>query len=322
MKTKRLLPLLPVALLLSACLPATPIPAPDRAERVPAHKVTPEEDAWPPQVAAGWSQPVPLPYPVNTSGGEDSPFLMPDGQGLYFFFTPDVSKPAQEQLFDGLTGIWFTHRSGETWSEPERVLLADPGELALDGCEFVTEQLMYFCTIRTGYTEIQWFRADMVDGLWQGWYDASEELRQDEYEVGELHISADGQALYFHSKRSGGYGGLDIWVSGLMPGGWSEPANLGPTVNTPNDEGWPYISPDEQELWFTGQSTKGQPGPAIFHSQRQPDGSWGQAEEIVSSFAGEPTLSEDGRSLYFVHHYFNADVTQMLEADIYVTTRP
>jgi len=41
--------------------------------------------------------------PVNTSGGEDSPFLLPDSQTLYFFFTPDVSIPTEKQLFDGVT---------------------------------------------------------------------------------------------------------------------------------------------------------------------------------------------------------------------------
>jgi hypothetical protein len=62
-------------------------------------------------------------------------------------------------------------------------------------------------------------------------------------------------------------------------------------------------------------------GPAIFRSLRQPDGSWGVAEEIISTFAGEPTLSGDGRSLFFVHHYYSNDLSQMLEADIYVSYR-
>lgn len=74
-------------------------------------------------------------------------------------------------------------------------------------------------------------------------------------------------------------------------------------------------------MWFYGQSTKGRPGPSIFRSLRQPDGTWGAAEEIISTFAGEPTLSGDGKTLYFVHHYFSEDLSRMLEADIYVTTR-
>jgi hypothetical protein len=318
---KRLLILLCLLLLpVLACGQTTPTLAPvNRYSLLPETKYTPEMDFWPPTIIDGWSQPVPLPYPVNTSGGEDSPFLLPDGQTLYFFFTPDVSIPAERQLLDGVTGIWVTRRSGETWGEPKRVRLSDPGKLALDGCEFVSGNLMYFCTIREGYTAIQWFRANFQDGSWQDWRYAGAELKQSEYEVGELHISADGQELYFHSSRAGGYGGRDIWVSQKTPDGWGAPDNLGPLVNTAADEGWPFVSVDGQELWFNGQSTRGRPGPAIFRSLRQPDGSWGPAEEIISTFAGEPTLSGDGKTLYFVHHYYSEDVSTMLEADIYVT---
>ncbi len=286
---------------------------------MPDVKYGPESDYWPPTAAPGWTQPEPLPYPVNTAGGEDSPFLLPDGQTLYFVFTPDVSIPAERQVLDGVTGLWVTHRSGEVWSEPERVWLSAPGELSLDGCEFIAGDLMYFCTVRVGFSEPQWFRADLVDGRWQHWRSAGDELRQTAYEVGELHISGDGQELYFHSRRAGGLGDLDLWVSHRTPAGWGEPVNLGASVNTPYWEGWPYLSPDGQALWFCGQSTRGRPGPAIFRSLRRPDGSWGQAEEIISTFAGEPTLSPDGRTLYFVHHYFSADLSTMLEADIYVS---
>lgn len=276
-------------------------------------------DFWPPTAVAGWSQPEPLPFPVNTSGGEDSPFLLGDGRTLYFFFTPDVSIPANDQLFDGVTGIWMTKQAGDSWSEPQRILLTEPGKLALDGCEFISGDLMYFCTIREGYTGIKWFQAELLDGTWQDWRYAGDFLKQDEYETGELHISSDGQELYFHSSRPGGLGGLDIWVSTLTDSGWGQPVNLGPTVNTSQDEGWPYLSPDGSELWFNGGSTHGRPGPALFRSLRQPDGSWGQAEEIISTFAGEPTLSADGKTLYFVHHFFSQDLSTMLEADIYVS---
>ena len=300
---------------------AIPVPVANRNSLLPDKKYSPEMDFWPPTAIAGWSQPVPLPYPVNTAGGEDSPFILPDGLTLYFFFTPDVSIPVEKQLLDGVTGIWVTHRNGENWSEPERVRLSDPGQLALDGCEFVSGNFMYFCTIREGYNGIQWFSAEYLNGLWGNWRYAGDELRQSDYEVGELHITADGQELYFHSSRSGGLGNLDIWVSKITSDGWGTPVNLGPMVNTAADEGWPFVSIDGQELWFNGQSTKGRPGPALFRSLRQPDGTWGSSEEIVSSFAGEPTLSSDGKTLYFIHHFYSQDLSTMLEADIYVSHR-
>jgi hypothetical protein len=65
----------------------------------------------------------------------------------------------------------------------------------------------------------------------------------------------------------------------------------------------------------------GHPGPSVFRSVRQPDGTWGQPEEVISSFAGEPTLSSDGNTLLFIHHYFNEEMSTMIEADIFVSYR-
>jgi len=41
--------------------------------------------------------------------------------------------------------------------------------------------------------------------------------------------------------------------------------------------------------------------------------------ELVSQFAGEPTLDDAG-NLYFVHHFFTREM-EMIEADIYVARR-
>jgi hypothetical protein len=49
-----------------------------------------------------------------------------------------------------------------------------------------------------------------------------------------------------------------------------------------------------------------------------PDGEWGPAEEIVSNFAGEPTLDAAG-NIYFVHHYYKDN--RMIEADIYMARK-
>lgn len=293
-----------------------------RYSAIPAiAKMTPADDAWPPAIAPGWTQPVPLDPPVNTAGAEDSPFITPNGQTLYFFFTPDVRIPPEKQILDGVTGIWVTHREGESWSEPERVPLANPGELHMDGCEFVLDDWMVFCSAREGNVrEIDLYTATLRDGVWTDWQNWGEPFNV-AYQVGEMHITADGRFLYFGSDRPGGYGGMDLWVSEKIGEEWSEPVNLGPQINTAGDENQPFVTDDGQELWFDSTSQQGQPGPATFRSVRQADGSWGKSEEIVSSFAGEPTLTGDGQTLYFVHHYFNADVSQMIEADIYVSTR-
>ena len=54
--------------------------------------------------------------------------------------------------------------------------------------------------------------------------------------------------------------------------------------------------------------------PAVFRSQKIND-EWQEPELIVSSFAGEPTLDNEG-NLYFVHHFYRHG--EMIEADIYI----
>jgi hypothetical protein len=128
--------------------------------------------------------------------------------------------------------------------------------------------------------------------------------------VGELHFSRDWSELYYHALRPGGKGGYDIWMTKKVDGVWQEPVNVD-AVNTTVTEGWPWLSADGNELWFT-RFYEGTP--AIFRSKRV-DGEWQAPEMIVSQFAGECTLDDAG-NLYFTHHFFRTDGV-MIESDIY-----
>jgi hypothetical protein len=277
-----------------------------------ATKITPATDLVPPILHSDeWEQPVPLPYPINTPGWEDSPFITPDGKTLYFWFTPSIDIPPEKQLLDGVTGIYVSKNEDAGWSQPVRVILSD--EPALDGCQFVLGDEMWFCSARPGnYRDVDIYIAEFKDGRWQNWRNAGKKLNVD-YEVGELHITADGTELYFHSKREGGKGGYDIWVSRKVNGVWQEPVNV-EAVNTPDDERLPFITQDGKELWFTREKHQG--GPAIFRSKKI-NGTWQEPELIVSQYAAEPSLDAEG-NLYFAHFLMDG---QRMEADIYVARR-
>lgn len=309
--------------LLAACQPQAGTPeVRTRADGLSmAIKVDPADDSWPPLAAAGWTEPAPMPGSVNTAGAEDSPFLSEDGRWFFFVFTPDASIPAQEQLFDGLTGIWVAQREGESWSEPQRVVLAEIGEVVLDGCPTLAGNTLYFCSARTdNYRDVDMFNAEWLGGKAEKWKNLGQQLNVD-YGLGEMHVSADGRTIVFASQRPGGLGGYDLWTIEWDGQSWGAPFNLGAPVNTAGDENRPYLSSDGQELWYDGPSRLGYPGPAIFRSRRQPGGGWGEPEEIVSQFAGEPNLSADGSTLYFVHHYVDSQSGAIIEADIYVSYR-
>lgn len=298
---------------ISGCDNWVTYPDVDREEKIPADMVKrgPETDHYPPILhSSDYAEPVPLPYPVNTAGAEDSPFILPDGNTLYFFFTPDVRVPPEKQLLDDVSGVWVTRRTGNAWSKAERVWLQAPGKLALDGAVCVQGNEMWFASAREGYTGVNMFTAELINGKWRNWLYAGDRLMK-EIGIGEVHLH--GSDLYFHSGRAGGMGGFDIWVTTRTGNTWSDPVTI-EAVNSEVMDGYPFVSSDETELWFT-RTHEGTP--AIFRSLRV-NGAWSAPELIVSRFAGEPTLDEAG-NLYFIHHFYENGV--MIEADIYVAEK-
>lgn len=75
-------------------------------------------------------------------------------------------------------------------------------------------------------------------------------------------LSPDGKSLYFVSDRSGGFGGFDIYKSMRIGSGWSEPRNLGESINTTGDEITP--STDDENLYFASTQHNGFGGFDIF----------------------------------------------------------
>jgi hypothetical protein len=281
----------------------------DRETSIPSNavKISPATDEHPPVVyTSDYAQPKPVPGAVNTAGAEDSPFITPDGNTLYFFFTPDLNVPVEQQLLDGVTGIYVSHKTGGEWGEAQRVRLQEPGKLSLDGCEFVQADIIWFCTTREGYAGMHWFTAHLVGGVWQDWQLADFDPA---FQVGELHFFQDGRQVYFGSERPGGMGGMDIWSSSLVGGTWQAPVNIS-AVNTADSEGWPALNPAGDELWFYRNYS-------IWRSKLV-EGEWQSAEMVVSPLAGEPSLDAAG-NLYFVHHYLQQD--KLIEADIYVAEK-
>jgi peptidoglycan-associated lipoprotein len=76
-------------------------------------------------------------------------------------------------------------------------------------------------------------------------------------------VSSDGQTLYFVSDMGEGYGGLDIWKVEMLSGDWGAPENMGPEINTPGNEVFPFIR-DNGELYFSSDYHPGLGGLDIF----------------------------------------------------------
>ncbi len=116
-------------------------------------------------------------------------------------------------------------------------------------------------------------------------WSAAEELpfSTDEYEECHPTLSVDGRTLYFSSNRKGGQGGMDLYKSEFLGGRWSEPTNMGPTINTPGNEVFPFIH-DDGTLYFASNGWGGLGGLDIFKTQNLNKERWTEAENIGTPF--------------------------------------
>ncbi len=90
--------------------------------------------------------------------------------------------------------------------------------------------------------------------------------------VGHPALNAHGDTLYFVSDAPGGYGGKDIYMAILDGSNWGEIQNLGPQINTADDELFPHYRADGR-LYFSSKGHPGVGGLDIFYAVRR-DSVW------------------------------------------------
>ena len=90
--------------------------------------------------------------------------------------------------------------------------------------------------------------------------------------VGHPSLNATGDTLYFVSDAPGGYGGKDIYRAVLDGSQWTDIQNLGPQINTSDDEMYPHIRADRR-LYFASKGHPGYGGLDLFYAIPQ-DSIW------------------------------------------------
>ncbi len=126
--------------------------------------------------------------------------------------------------------------------------------------------IMYFtrCSSKTGECRVfmsrkqgtKWGTPEMVS------------IFGDTINVGQPSLSRDQKKLYFVADDAeGGYGGKDIWFMNKARDGWDTPINLGPVVNTGDDEMFPYIHETENILYFASDGHPGMGGLDVFYAE-------------------------------------------------------
>ena len=103
----------------------------------------------------------------------------------------------------------------------------------------------------------------------------------DSISVGQPAVDKREEVLVFSSDMPGGQGGKDLWMIAYDKKEkiWSKPKNLGPQINTPADDMFPFIHADGS-LYFSSNGRIGLGGLDIYHAELLGENRWGNAENV------------------------------------------
>lgn len=128
-----------------------------------------------------------------------------------------------------------------------------------------------------GVAHVSIYRAELVDGEWTNIKRLP--FASDNYSTEHPALNADGTKMYFSSDMPESIGSFDIYVVDIHEdGNFGEPRNLGPNINTPEREQFPFIS-DDDVLYFASNGRLGYGNLDIFSSEIE-DGSFSEAKNL------------------------------------------
>jgi outer membrane protein OmpA-like peptidoglycan-associated protein len=132
-------------------------------------------------------------------------------------------------------------------------------------------------------------------------------------------VSADGQTSMLAIERADSYGDMDIYVCFLKNGIWTEPKNLGLTINTIGRDIGPFLAADNQTMYYATDGKAGYGGLDIFVTRRLDDSwlNWSKPQNLG------PGINSTGTDEYYSipasgeYAYFHSTVNSLGEEDIF-----
>jgi Tol biopolymer transport system component len=209
--------------------------------------------------STSWSKPVIASFSTDR---DEYPNVTPDGNTLYFGSERPIPGRPNKGNFD--TNIWKTERINGSWNTPV------PLDSIINNVQAAGEEwplhnenhfntadgkTFYLCTMLRGEQGIDLYSTTLENEV----FSKPEKLPptinlEDKWEYAPK-ISPDGQFLFFQSyAREDGMGGDDIYVSKKGTNGqWTEARNLGPVINTSENE-TPFGMTSDGKYFFFGKA--------------------------------------------------------------------
>jgi len=187
-------------------------------------------------------------------------------------------KDNQNRLFK----IFFVTKKGSSgWTHPE-ILAKEITSAFNDGPATFNENgnIIYYSrnnsiensmrNITDTTNKLGIYSAELIDGKWTNIKPFT--YKNPLYSFCTPALTPDGERIYFSSDMPGGYGGMDLYYCDRRNNEWDQPVNLGPVINTPKNESFPFAY-KYGKLYFASDGLKGFGGKDLFYTQ-EINGEW------------------------------------------------
>ena len=226
--------------------------------------------------------PVLLDSSINTRDDEYINFADADNKRLIFTRKQKIDSADSEGVFYR-EQFYFTDKIDSVWLEPKPWLIPWAADLNVGGMSLSVDGSEIFftgCGWPGSYGGCDLYQSELRGNKWQKPRSLGTSINSSGWES-QPYVSSDGKMLLFSSTRKGGKGGSDIWMSvKLKNGKWSQPVNMGDSINTSGNEMAPFLYADNKTLLFSSDGWPGLGKQDIFISRRTPAGFWTKAKNI------------------------------------------
>jgi Tol biopolymer transport system component len=197
-----------------------------------------------------WTQPELAPFNLAPYNHINS--ISPDGKRLYFFTEQD-DQPGK---------AWVVDKTENGWSKPRLLkinTIDNPNTVINEVHETGSKNLYLYGPNNETQSGRGIISSRYVDGKYTEYESLGSNINFDFNDPFPNHsptVDPDEKFVIFVSRRPGGYGTQDLYISYRQSDDtWGLAINLGPKINTIGaGNSWPQLSPDGKYLFFTSRT--------------------------------------------------------------------
>lgn len=253
------------------------------------------------------------PIPINTNHSESLPSFNADGSVMVYTFMEHTTSFRQRQ-----EDLYISYKDKEGNFTPGKKI-PNLNTFENEGAQTFSQNgntiIFTACNRRDSYGGCDLYISFKKNGSWSEAYNMGPTINT-RYAEKQPSLSADNKTLYFTSTRKGGKGKEDIWKVHLIGNKWSEAINLGDEINTSENDGSPFIHPDNSTLYFRSEGHIGLGGFDLYISKKKND-NWENPKNL-----GFPINSKGNDGALFVdlsgeYAYYTTDKGDKEDLDIF-----